>query len=58
MWDEYFAEKLDIVLDSKQTFRIYKSKPPTQPGPILLTLHGGGYSALTWAHFSVICQNL
>lgn len=28
------------------------SKKPAQPGPVIVCLHGGGYSALSWAHFS------
>lgn len=54
LWSEYFSEKEDIELDSKNIFRVYKSKPPTINGPVLLLLHGGGYSGLTWAHFSVL----
>ncbi|XP_017840598.2 protein phosphatase methylesterase 1 [Drosophila busckii] len=51
MWNEFFAEKEDIVVDEQRTFRIYRTKKPEKPGPTLLLLHGGGYSALTWAHF-------
>lgn len=53
MWNEFFAEKEDIVVDDQRTFRIYRTKQPEKPGPVLLLLHGGGYSALTWAHFCV-----
>lgn len=52
MWSEFFFEKEEIVLDEKNTFCVYKSKPPEKPGPILLLLHGGGYSGLTWSQFS------
>ncbi|EDW70209.1 protein phosphatase methylesterase 1 [Drosophila virilis] len=51
MWNEFFAEKADVVVDEHRTFRVYKTKQPEKPGPVLLLLHGGGYSALTWAHF-------
>lgn len=52
MWDAYFLEKKDIEID-RGTFRVYFSKPPIQNGPILLLLHGGGFSALTWSLFTV-----
>nr|NP_001261609.1 uncharacterized protein Dmel_CG5068, isoform B [Drosophila melanogaster]NP_648277.3 uncharacterized protein Dmel_CG5068, isoform A [Drosophila melanogaster]ACL90756.1 CG5068-PA [synthetic construct]AAF50336.2 uncharacterized protein Dmel_CG5068, isoform A [Drosophila melanogaster]AAL29088.1 LP02515p [Drosophila melanogaster]AGB94304.1 uncharacterized protein Dmel_CG5068, isoform B [Drosophila melanogaster] len=51
MWNEFFAEKEDVTVDEQRTFRIYRTKQPEKPGPVLLLLHGGGYSALTWAHF-------
>lgn len=53
MWNEFFAEKEDVTVDEHRTFRIYRTKQPEKPGPVLLLLHGGGYSALTWAHFCV-----
>jgi len=53
MWNEFFAEKEDVTVDEQRTFRIYRTKQPEKPGPVLLLLHGGGYSALTWAHFCV-----
>uniref|UniRef100_A0A0K8VMJ2 protein phosphatase methylesterase-1 n=1 Tax=Bactrocera latifrons TaxID=174628 RepID=A0A0K8VMJ2_BACLA len=53
LWSEFFAEKEDVVLDENRTFRIYRTKTPEKPGPILLLLHGGGYSGLTWSHFCV-----
>ncbi|KAL7733994.1 hypothetical protein ACLKA6_011688 [Drosophila palustris] len=51
MWSEFFAEKEDVVVDEQRKFRVYRTKKPEKPGPVLLLLHGGGYSALTWAHF-------
>ncbi|XP_055546979.1 protein phosphatase methylesterase 1 [Wyeomyia smithii] len=52
MWNEYFAEQRDV--ETKEgTFRVYLSKQPETPGPLLVMLHGGGFSALTWAHFSM-----
>ena len=38
---------LDLVLKS---FRVYEKG---ESGPLLLLLHGGGYSALSWAVFTV-----
>ncbi|XP_075161603.1 protein phosphatase methylesterase 1 [Haematobia irritans] len=58
LWSEFFAEKEDIVVDEKRTFRIYRTKQPEKPGPVLLLLHGGGYSALTWAHFCTEITNM
>lgn len=54
MWDEYFADKKDVRINEKQVFRVYLSRSISQNGPILVLLHGGGYSALTWSHFVVI----
>lgn len=51
MWNEFFAEKEDVAVDENRKFRVYRTKQPEKPGPVLLLLHGGGYSALTWAHF-------
>ncbi|CAM4339389.1 unnamed protein product, partial [Lepidochelys olivacea] len=39
----------NIVLNCSYTFRIYKSG---SEGPVLLLLHGGGHSALSWAVFN------
>ncbi|TMW44271.1 hypothetical protein DOY81_010651 [Sarcophaga bullata] len=58
MWSEFFAEKDDIVVDDKRTFRVYRTKQPEKPGPVLLLLHGGGYSGLTWAHFCMEITNM
>lgn len=43
------GEAQDITIDSN-TFRVYLSGTE---GPVLALLHGGGYSALTWALFTV-----
>lgn len=51
-WSQYFAENRDVKT-SRGTFRVYLSKQPQQPGPVVVCLHGGGYSALSWAHFSI-----
>lgn len=51
-WDTHYDTSEDIQLDLN-TFHIYTRGTE---GPILVLLHGGGYSALTWAEFSVsIC---
>lgn len=53
MWDEFFAQKLDVAVDDTHTFRVYLSAPSKEDGPLLVLLHGGGYSALTWSHLVV-----
>lgn len=54
MWNEHYEDKEDVVLDNDQTFRVYFAKrDKSNKKPLLVLLHGGGYSALTWAHFSV-----
>lgn len=50
-WNEYFDENHDIVTE-RGTFRVYLSKKPSDDAPVIVCLHGGGYSALSWAHFT------
>ncbi|KAA0187987.1 Protein phosphatase methylesterase, partial [Fasciolopsis buskii] len=47
-WNEYFNIRDDIELESG-TFRIYRRGVE---GPLLFFIHGGGFSALTWAVLS------
>ncbi|XP_031555798.1 protein phosphatase methylesterase 1-like [Actinia tenebrosa] len=60
-WDHFFDRKDDVKVNDKDTFRVYKSG---DQGPLLLVLHGGGHSALSWALFTesvtslCICQVL
>ncbi|XP_012277067.1 protein phosphatase methylesterase 1 isoform X2 [Orussus abietinus] len=57
-WAPYFDHSIEVEVD-ESVFRIYTRGTE---GPILFLLHGGGYSALTWAEFStcitsmVICR--
>ncbi|XP_072333248.1 protein phosphatase methylesterase 1 isoform X2 [Scyliorhinus torazame] len=51
-WNHYFETMEDIKIangTSEDSFRIYKSG---SDGPVLLLLHGGGHSALSWAVFT------
>ncbi|XP_067889463.1 protein phosphatase methylesterase 1 isoform X1 [Heterodontus francisci] len=51
-WSQYFETKEDIIITNgtyEESFRIYKSG---SDGPVLLLLHGGGHSALSWAVFT------
>ncbi|XP_051960278.1 protein phosphatase methylesterase 1 [Xyrauchen texanus] len=58
-WSKYFETMEDVEVEndnSRDTFRIYSSG---SQGPVLLLLHGGGHSALSWAVFtSVICSRI
>uniref|UniRef100_L7MAW6 Protein phosphatase methylesterase 1 n=1 Tax=Rhipicephalus pulchellus TaxID=72859 RepID=L7MAW6_RHIPC len=53
-WRNYFSEALWVKTSDSDTFRVYTKG---SQGPLLLLLHGGGYSGLTWALFSnEVCQ--
>lgn len=53
MWNEHFTEKEDVMINENQ-FRVYfTNRDKENKKPLLVLLHGGGYSALTWAHFTV-----
>lgn len=58
-WSQYFETMEDVVVENdngKDIFRIYCSGAH---GPVLLLLHGGGHSALSWAVFTaVICNRI
>ncbi|CAG2063564.1 unnamed protein product, partial [Timema podura] len=49
-WSHYFTERQDVKVNDVDTFRVYKAGTT---GPLLVLLHGGGFSALTWSLFSV-----
>lgn len=54
MWNEHFDEQQDVAVDNEHIFRVYfKGRDKDNVKPLLVLLHGGGYSALTWAHFCV-----
>ncbi|XP_019726634.1 protein phosphatase methylesterase 1-like isoform X2 [Hippocampus comes] len=51
-WQEYFEQMEDVSVgqtDSRDVFRVYKAG---REGPLLVLLHGGGHSALSWALFT------
>ncbi|OAD62622.1 Protein phosphatase methylesterase 1 [Eufriesea mexicana] len=51
-WIPYFDHSQDVKIGD-DTFHIYTKGTE---GPTLVLLHGGGYSALTWAEFTVVCK--
>lgn len=48
-WRSYFTEAKDVKTDEGNVFRVYTKGTA---GPLLLLLHGGGYSGLTWSLFA------
>lgn len=53
-WDKYFEEKHDVQVRGN-TFRVYMCGTS---GPVLLFLHGGGFSALSWSLVSSTVSQL
>ncbi|XP_064608020.1 protein phosphatase methylesterase 1-like [Liolophura sinensis] len=54
-WDKYFQKMHDVKLDEENIFRVYECG---DEGPVLFFLHGGGFSALSWAVLSSVISNL
>lgn len=51
IYSTYYHDYTDILIDAG-SFRVYRSKPSDSlDPPVLVLLHGGGYSALSWAIF-------
>lgn len=48
-WSKYFEKEQDVYVKDN-TFHVYSVG---ESGPLLLMIHGGGYSALTWSLFAV-----
>ncbi|XP_069677417.1 protein phosphatase methylesterase 1 isoform X1 [Periplaneta americana] len=47
-WNRYFSERRDVAVNGNK-FRVYSLG---DTGPLLVLLHGGGFSALTWSLFA------
>ncbi|XP_050724249.1 protein phosphatase methylesterase 1-like isoform X2 [Eriocheir sinensis] len=48
-WRKYWDICKDVTLEDGDVFRVYQRG---SEGPLLVLLHGGGYSALTWSLFA------
>lgn len=53
-WSEFFDEKKDLHMENGDVFRVYlkmSSDASAHTLPLLVLLHGGGFSGLTWSCF-------
>lgn len=52
-WNQFFDHRRDIRAEPSAVFRVYSHglTLDAQESPLLVLLHGGGYSALSWAPF-------
>ncbi len=58
-WSKYFNSSKDIQVDEKSKFHVYEGgSTQNKEGPLIVFLHGGGYSGLTWAPLSKDLTNL
>jgi protein phosphatase methylesterase 1 len=59
-YKQYFDESRDLKTANGESFRVYVSGFNNQSPdiPLLLLLHGGGYSGLTWSLFTKYLTNL
>ncbi|OTF80634.1 hypothetical protein BLA29_004785, partial [Euroglyphus maynei] len=52
-WSQYFTAQKDITINDGDVFRVYihEQSESIVDMPVLLLLHGGGFTALTWSLF-------
>ncbi|XP_019850829.1 PREDICTED: protein phosphatase methylesterase 1-like isoform X2 [Amphimedon queenslandica] len=48
-WSQYFDSQQSIAINSSDRFNVYVKG---SDGPLVLLIHGGGYSGLSWAVFT------
>uniref|UniRef100_A0A3P9HCD6 Protein phosphatase methylesterase 1 n=1 Tax=Oryzias latipes TaxID=8090 RepID=A0A3P9HCD6_ORYLA len=53
LWSQYFETMEDVEVENENGKDISFPKSLGSLGPVLLLLHGGGHSALSWAVFTV-----
>uniref|UniRef100_A0A673ZF98 Protein phosphatase methylesterase 1 n=1 Tax=Salmo trutta TaxID=8032 RepID=A0A673ZF98_SALTR len=56
-WSEYFEAMEDVEVENDNAKDISFTVAPISHGPVLLLLHGGGHSALSWAVFTAVIYN-
>lgn len=52
-WREYFDQMQDVNVGPADSTDIFRTYQAGSDGPLLVLLHGGGHSALSWAVFTV-----
>ncbi|KAK5859191.1 hypothetical protein PBY51_003275 [Eleginops maclovinus] len=58
-WSQYFETIEDVEVENENGKDIFRAYCSGAHGPVLLLLHGGGHSALSWAVFTaVICSRI
>ena len=53
-WDHSFSQQLDVRTSETDSFHVYTLGTE---GPVVLLLHGGGHSALSWSLFAASLVN-
>uniref|UniRef100_H2LZ61 Protein phosphatase methylesterase 1 n=1 Tax=Oryzias latipes TaxID=8090 RepID=H2LZ61_ORYLA len=58
LWSQYFETMEDVEVENENGKDISFPKSLGSLGPVLLLLHGGGHSALSWAVFTSVISNM
>ncbi len=51
-WSKFFRRCRKVDIGDKSSFNVYEDGSVEKEGPLVVFLHGGGYSGLTWAPLS------